>query len=159
MGLQSSFGRAIAGALKTARKLTTPANSQAADGIVYRRPATSQSVSIDHAGLGRYSREDENDDDAIVTDDKLADFLIAVDDLVLDDERVEPLEGDTITYKIQHDDGDPHASSGSADLQTITYRVMRPNIGEPAWRYTDATRSHFRIHAQLVLDHTDELTW
>ena len=145
--------------MRTARRSTTPTNSQATSGVVYARPSTELSVAIADAGLGQTTVEYENDDDTVVRDDTLADFLIAVDDLVFDDVRSTPAEGDRITVKIQHDDGDPHAAEGTAHVETAVFEVCRPPNGELAWRYTDPFRTTYRIHAKRVRESADELEW
>jgi len=159
MGQHSHFGRAVATALRTARRQTTPSNTQSASGITYARPSTGDSVAIADVGIGRLARDFEIDDELIVATDKLADFLVDVDDLDFGDGRIKPAEGDVITFIVQHDDGDPHADEGDALIQTLKYLVAPAVIGEPAWRYVDPSRSTYRIHAQLVNETATEISW
>lgn len=145
--------------MRTARRSTTPKNTQAAGGITYARPSSGDSVAIVDVGLGRTDREDENADDLVVRDDELVDFLIAVDDLVFDGERVTPADGDRITMIAQHDDGDPHAATGTAHGETLIYVVARTRAGEMAWRFADPTRSTYRVHTKLVSETDAEIAW
>lgn len=159
MGLRSQLGRAVALASRTARRSSTPANTQAADGATYSRPSTGDSVELDDVGLGRLTRQDENDDDLIVREDQLREVLIAVDDLQLAGSRTAPAAGDRIEIRIQHDDGDPHAASGSALLETLTFEVARTPSGEGAWRYVDPARTTYRLFAKLILETDSTLNW
>lgn len=36
------------------------------------------------------------------------------------------------------------------DGETVTFEVMTPATGEPAWRYSDSERTFFRIHTKRV---------
>jgi len=68
---------------------------------------------------------------------RAADWLVAVADLVLDDEYVEPAEGDTLL------DVDPTTGLN------LTYTVCAP-FGAPAWQYGNQHRAHYRIHTKLT---------
>lgn len=60
------------------------------------------------------------------------DYLVAVADLTLG----EPALGDRITETI----------NGTA----VVFEVLTPDTGEPAWRYSDPTRTVWRIHTKRV---------
>jgi len=70
---------------------------------------------------------------AIIWGDR--DYLVLAADLVLGGSAVEPQRGDRITETI----------AGTAR----TFEVLAPP-GEPAWRYSDAGRTTYRIHAKEV---------
>ena len=162
--MQSPFARAIKQTLATARKLTTIANDQASSGATYARPSTGESTTIAEIGIGRALRDDELGDEILMRDDEIRDFIVAVDDLLgLGDvglgDRIEPAEGDEITLAFEDLDQDPGASSGTAGVATVTYRVMRTDDGEQAWRYTDPWRTHFRIRAKRVYENRTTSAW
>ena len=162
--MQSPFARAVKQALNTARKLTTIANDQASSGATYARPSTGESTTIAEIGVGRALRDDEIGDEIIIRDDEIRDFIVAVDDLLgLDNvglgARIEPAEGDEITLAFEDLDQAPGASTGTAGVATVTYRVMRTDDGEQAWRYTDPWRTHFRIRAKRVLEDRASTQW
>ena len=48
----------------------------------------------------------------------------------------EPQEGDRIVRTVNGD--------------ALTLEVMRPGTGEPAWRYSDSSRTLFRLHLKRV---------
>ena len=64
------------------------------------------------------------------------DFLIRVEDLVLDGEAVLPKRGDRIR--------EPHGE------QVHVHEVMGPGRDEPHWRYSDPHRRTLRIHTKQV---------
>lgn len=63
------------------------------------------------------------------------DYIIAREDLVLGGVAVEPREGDRLTEVI-----------GGL---TVVFEVVPP-LGEPAWRWSDPTRTAYRIHVKEV---------
>lgn len=63
------------------------------------------------------------------------DFLITATDLVVAGIATTPAEGDRITATIR----------GNG----YTFELMAPG-GEPAWRYSDAYRTAFRVHCKQV---------
>lgn len=70
------------------------------------------------------------------------DYLIAVADLVLDGDRVEPQRGDRIVETFLDEDDEV--------LATLTHEVLAPSEEEPAWRYSDEHRIRYRIHTKQV---------
>ena len=60
------------------------------------------------------------------------DYLITTADLILAGSAVEPQDGDKITV------GD------------YMYEVMKPETGEPSWRYADAYRGTLRVHTKEI---------
>ncbi len=136
-----------------------PANTQTSSAVTYVRttPSTVTATVLGDVGLGRSGADGDNADDLIVRDDKERDFLVAAVDLL--ETYGEPQEGDRISFAIQHDDGDPHAATGSATQKSLTYIVTRQATGDPCWRWTDSTQSTYRIHAKLTLDDTETITW
>jgi hypothetical protein len=70
------------------------------------------------------------------------DYLISVDDLVLDGERVQPARGDRIVETAL--DSDDEATA------TVTHEVLPPSAEEPAWRFSDEHRLRYRVHTKQV---------
>lgn len=64
------------------------------------------------------------------------DYLIAVADLVVGGQAVQPAKGHRITETI-----------AGAD---VTFEVVPPEADEPAWRYSDQTRTVYRLHCKRV---------
>jgi hypothetical protein len=68
------------------------------------------------------------------------DFLIAAADLAeLTDSGGEPLEGDQIDHV-------------GLDGVTRTWQVLSPGGDEPAWRYSDPSRTTVRLHTKLLAE-------
>jgi hypothetical protein len=82
------------------------------------------------AVVGR-SEFDIQQSDGLLLHTNTVDFIIRVEDLVLDETATEPVHGDRITY-----DGE-------------VYELM-PIAGENGWRYTDEHRYAYRIHTKHV---------
>jgi len=61
------------------------------------------------------------------------DYFIEVADLVLGGVAVQPARGDKITETI--------------DGTTFVFELQTPT-GEPAWRYSDADRTRYRVHTK-----------
>jgi len=102
--------------------------------VTYRRTPGNEEIEVTAIpGVSTYQRAD---DLGLITDMEVHDELIAAADLVLNDETIEPGEGDQIDVTI--------------NAMTLTYEVMAPGTGEPAWRYMDPGRSALRIHTKLV---------
>lgn len=64
------------------------------------------------------------------------DYLIVASELILDGDTVTPREGDRITQTLPEGD--------------VTFEVLPPNRGEPAWRYSDPQRTILRVHVKEV---------
>jgi len=119
--------------IATARALT---RLQTAGGrtVTYRRHSGGDEVEVTAVpGKSLFQRAD---DLGLVTDMEVHDELIAAADLVLNEETIEPAEGDQIDVTLNG--------------VTFTYEVMPPGTDEPAWRYMDPGRSALRIHTKLV---------
>ena len=78
---------------------------------------------------------EQTDEYGIINRTESRDFLIAVEDLALDGQPIEPARGDRI---IETD------STG-----THTYEVMAPG-DEPPWRFSDPHRQVYRIHTRQI---------
>lgn len=69
------------------------------------------------------------------------DYLVAVADLVIAGERVEPQDGDRIIEIMLDEDDVPVA--------TVTYEVLPPeDDNEPSWRMSDRHALRYRIHTK-----------
>jgi len=66
---------------------------------------------------------------------RLRDYMILVEDLILDGERVEPWQGDRIR---EREGGTVHVYGG-----------MGPG-GEPPWRYSGSGHSMYRVHTKHI---------
>ena len=65
------------------------------------------------------------------------DYLFAVEDLVLNCERVEPEEGDTIEEVV--------------DGKRLTFRVVYPEgVTDQPFSYSDTTRTQLRVHTTRI---------
>ncbi len=64
------------------------------------------------------------------------DYLIPVSVLILNGAATKPAVGHRITE--------------SVNGTTKVYEIMRPDTGEPAWRYSDQGETVFRIHVKRV---------
>ncbi len=92
-------------------------------------------VSVDVTAVPARSSFDA-EGEQIKAEVKSTDFLIAAEDLVLNDIVITPKKDDVITQ-----------SSGG---KVFTYVVKHPNgINEKPWRYTDTGRSTIRVHTFL----------
>jgi len=74
---------------------------------------------------------DQTNEYGVVTSMTSRDFLIAVSDLLLDGQPIEPARGDRIV------DGED------------TYEVMAPG-DEPPWRFADPYHQMYRIHTKRI---------
>lgn len=99
--------------------------------VTYSRGSASVSV---QATIGRTTFETDRQD-GVHIDEQARDYVVTVDDLVLDGVPVEPRSGDHIV-----EDAAP----------ALTYEVMAPEGVEQAWRYSDSHRLAYRIHTKLV---------
>lgn len=64
------------------------------------------------------------------------DFLVAADDLVIDQTRLEPARGDVIHIEMPYD--------------TQSFEVMPFGDNEPAWRWADPHQTMMRIHTKHI---------
>ena len=64
------------------------------------------------------------------------DYLVRREELAAGGAEFEPAEGDRLAETI----------GGVA----CTFEVMRPDTGEPAWRWSDAGRTTYRLHVKQV---------
>jgi hypothetical protein len=92
----------------------------------YRRGAESVDLDATPARSGSLLAED----DLSFLTSQQEDLLVDVADLVLDGQATVPADGDTW------------------ERGTLVWEV-RPNNGEPCFRYADGSRSVFRIHLKL----------
>jgi hypothetical protein len=122
--------KAVSTALAAARKQTGVA-------ITYRRGELD--CEIAKAGVGQTVRNLELAD-GLHTKVEMRDYFIAVGELVLDDQRVLPEEGDEIVEV--HPEGESEV--------TYTYEVRPISAKEPCFRYRDPLRTEFRIHTKLI---------
>src|SRR4051794_37527237 len=99
--------------------------------VVYVRADSSTTL---RATIGR-SEFEMDEGNGLVTRVESRDYLILVDDLVLDDQPAEPQPGDRIV------EGD--LSDG------VVYEVMAP-VGQHCWRYSDPYRQTYRVHTKYV---------
>lgn len=100
--------------------------------VTYRRCRPAGTVSL-AAIVGKTDLESANPY-GVVEQYETRDYLIVAADLVLNGSATEPKAGDTIL-----DGGD-------------TFEVMSPGGQMPAWRFTDAGRTQFRVHTKLVAE-------
>lgn len=98
--------------------------------VTYTRGATV--VPLDDALVGRTAFV-SNQQNAARVEWGDRDYLIPVASLVA---LGEPADGDRIGETV----------NGTA----LVFEVMTPSTGEPAWRYSDATRTVFRVHTKQV---------
>lgn len=118
------FSEIFSGALATLRGV-------AGETVTYTRGANSVTLS---ASLGN-SRIEIMESSGAVTVVDSRDFLIAVEDLVLNSVAVTPRTGDTITE-----------TCGGI---TYVYRVLDLPTDQ-CYRFSDVGRTQFRIHTKLV---------
>lgn len=64
------------------------------------------------------------------------DYLIVAANLILNGSAVEPAENDRIVETI--------------DGTSMTFEVLPPGGGEPAWRWSDPDRTRYRVHVKRV---------
>jgi hypothetical protein len=88
------------------------------------------------ATLGKSTFKSEDDYGRLIRTVS-TDFLIRVQDLVIDDENVIPQAGDYIFY--------PRASETNSKVGV--YEVTAIN-GQPPWRYSDVNNKTFRVHTK-----------
>ena len=62
--------------------------------------------------------------------------IIGIADTAIGGQRIEPDEGDTIKHEI----------AGKVAI----FEVMSPGGDEPAWRYSDGTRTTYRVHVKQI---------
>lgn len=106
-------------------------NAAAGVDVTYSRAAASVTLT---ATVGRtVFRRNEQGGAAVEFGER--DYLITAADLILSGVAVEPAEGDRITETI----------NGVA----VTFRVV-PVLGEPAWRWSDPSRTAYRVHVKRV---------
>jgi hypothetical protein len=102
--------------------------------VTYTRPGTGQSVTltawVDRTAFSQSPPEPGGA--SLIWGDR--DYMIAVEDLKLGGVPVEPALADQIRETI-----------GGA---VVTFEVMTPDTGEPAWRYSDPTRTVWRVHVK-----------
>ena len=122
------FDNLVANAVRSAIAAATAAVSVS---VTVRRGDLSAALTC---GLGQ-SRFDLTQGDQVVTEVSAIDLLFAVEDYDFGSGPVQPAEGDQ--YEV--DDG----------TTVLTLEAM-PYPPEPAWRYMDAYRSHYRIHTKQV---------
>jgi hypothetical protein len=118
----SGFRIAIAGALAALRQGTGV-------DIVYHRNGREFPA---RAGVGRGTFAQDDGDGGVVSQFVTRDYFVAVSDLA---EIGEPAEQDVIEEEI--------------DGRLCRFEVVSPG-DEPAFRYSDAGRTQFRIHTQEV---------
>lgn len=70
----------------------------------------------------------------------IADFLIAVDDLVLDEQPIEPKSGDRIYREVPGSDGSRYHQ----------YEVSSLDGGSRPWRHSDTGGTVYRIHTKRI---------
>jgi hypothetical protein len=99
--------------------------------VTYLRGASAVTVP---ATIGRTGYE-QSTEDGLTVRAEVRDYLINVADLVLDDVPAQPKQGDRIA------EGDPATGR--------VFEVMS-GAGEGPWRYSDAYRTVYRIHAKAV---------
>lgn len=98
------------------------------------RNGTTHNINITSAWNGRTAfRIEESGQSRVEWGDK--DFLIPVEILLIDDERIEPQKGDRITETYTEPSG------------TKVYEIMAP-FDEQPWRYSDANHTLFRVHTK-----------
>ena len=99
--------------------------------VVYSRGAVSATLT---AVVGRtvFSRNTPNGAAVEIGE---RDYLINVADLVLSGSAVEPVKGDRITEVING--------------ISLVFEIVPP-LGEPAWRYSDPSRTKYRLHMKKV---------
>jgi len=95
--------------------------------ITYRRGEKSASI----AAVVGQTTFDQTNEYGVVTSTTSRDFLIAVSDLLLDGQPIEPARGDQI------------------DDSGRTYEVMAPG-DEPHWRFADPYRLIYRVHTKEI---------
>lgn len=103
-------------------------------GVTYRRGALTLTGLAAWVGRTAFSRTSSEPGPAVVIGER--DYLFAVADLVLGGQPVAPKPGDRVTETI-------------AGVAT-TFEVVSPETGEPAVRYSDQTRTVWRVHAKRV---------
>ena len=114
--------------------LNSKLGQAAAVAITYARGATEIDITEadEQAWIGRTAFSSSRvDGPRIEWGDR--DYLIAVAAL---SDLGEPAEGDLITETI----------NGTA----CEFKVLRPDTGEPAWRFSDPTRTRYRVHVKQV---------
>lgn len=102
--------------------------------VTYRRGESSLSVV---ATIGQTTRNQNRTDD-VVTKFTTRDYLIDASELVLDDERFEPQDGDQIEESFP-------------DGTTRIYEAL-PLGNEPSSRFSDRHCLTYRIHTELIED-------
>lgn len=103
----------------------------AAQAVTYQRGESTIEV---RASRGRREYE-VTDASGFITAYESIDWLVDLSDLLIDDIRCEPEQGDRII-------------EGSLE-DGVVYQVMPPP-GRAAWEYADAYRNKFRIHTKYV---------
>ena len=86
------------------------------------------------AAVGRSTFEGTNNE-GLITQAQVRDYLIAAAYLVISDAQIEPRPGDTIAEVI--------------GTTTHTYEVVAPQPDEPCYSYSDPDKTQLRIHTKL----------
>lgn len=97
--------------------------------ITYTRGAQTLSITA-VPGNTRFSQTAQVGGASLIIGDR--DYLVAVADLTWG----EPAEGDRITETI--------------NATESVFECMKPDTGEPAWRYSDEGRTKYRLHMKQV---------
>jgi hypothetical protein len=113
--------------------LESQRRAHASTEVVYTRVSASATVP---ATIGR-STFQLDDGTGVITQVESRDYIVAVEDLVLDGEAIEPAPGDQI-IEGDLDDG-------------VKYEVMAIG-GEGCWRWANHLRTAYRIHTKQAAD-------
>lgn len=100
--------------------------------VTYTRGAESATITV-WTGNTLFARALDEPGASVLWGER--DYLIPVASLVIGGTATTPAKGDRITETI----------GGAA----VTFELQTPT-GEPAWRYSDADRSRYRIHCKKV---------
>lgn len=101
--------------------------------IVYHRGDLSDT--IDGATKGKTAGELQTEHGMTLAAD-ISDWIIPVNDLVLNGQKIEPEEGDQIVETLNGTE--------------VVWEVASPGEPEPAWKYEDQYRQAYRIHTKQV---------
>jgi hypothetical protein len=110
--------------------LATQLQAHAGTTATYRRGLLSCALTVT-IGQSSFTREDG---EGLKTARRMVDFLFPAEDLILDDEQVEPEPGDRIEV------------TGLG-----TFELFAPGGEEGAWRFSDPHRVILRVHGEEVL--------
>lgn len=106
--------------------------TEAGRDVVYKRG----DVDLDITAVRGNTDFEEADDNGILAEMEVPDWILTAADLSIDDELFEPAEGDRIVVE-------------DAAGRTLTYEIL-PNEGVTAFQYMDPNRAQIRVHTKLI---------